>query len=1033
MNGPKKGGRWRYAVGIAITFVLGVFVGSVITPIPEGASIYDDDEDVWRIALLCAQMSDAVYIEEGNGNLTEACEGLGFPNMRHFSQGSHFAVVCSNDSKVVIAFRGTNDPRDWITNANVASAEVSGGSVHKGFYEATMLFYRDVLDQAKSYGGRNKEVYVTGHSLGGAMAMLFCYESLSRRELEVASLFTFGQPLAARKDVAKRLNQGLGKKYWRFVNGNDLVTRLIPTFYHAGTRIHLSPTGLTMREPGLSIRGAEEFDVDMVENEAMSEAEFERLKGALTDSSEEAEGNSGANRGAERGEVSIADHSMTEYISRIRQFGVNLATENVANAQIPLADTLQPLWRSYQGSHFALLIGCTKYPGLRTNTKSYDLIGPNNDVDLYETLLTQKYGFPKEAIVKLIEDRTGIRNHGRPTRENIRKAFMRLKEVAGPQSTVFIAFSGHGSQQPDQNPDPKIDPEPDGWDEILLPADAQRAQSGQIVPNAIVDDDLRSWLGALNSTASVCLVLDACQSGTASRGQTARSVPADHLFVQNVEPASAPAVSERGLGIDTFESLKLGPNVVAIYAALPTEVTIELPLPPRSDSRKVYGILSYTLNHVLTNAETRLSYRGLVDRIYAQYGAWSRTSPTPLVEGKNRDKVIMENAEVVERQILLTRKLGQIPLTINAGRLNGLSAGSILAVRPPEGAKNSERVLGHVIVQQGARVLDARVSPVAYGGLPAPAQESLVSASRCEPVLIHLGEKGLKVGVEGAGDENSHRAAILASELKSIGNKPGALFRTVDDPTNGVADWVVEVDNDGVFLVREADLATRLDEGENQPRSRRFRAPEQQTTEWLEESLAAIARAELLKRFATKLQNGRPPVRSKIDLESQYMLLKDVSDTKGPLFGSDSTVKAGQLFGFSLKNKSEFAVDVGILFIDAKYGIHVYFPESSLLLNNRLPPRQIEPTLTEPGIIGDDAVGQEHMILMAVKSKAKGQPYEFEAFKQDAIDSTFKGRLLRTSLEDQLAILFPESPSRSLRRPDIEVVYMKIFSWITTE
>ena len=43
------------------------------------------------------------------------------------------------------------------------------------------------------------------------------------------------------------------------------------------------------------------------------------------------------------------------------------------------------------GQSYALLIGCTRYPGLRTPQRSYDLVGPGNDVPLLEKLLREKY------------------------------------------------------------------------------------------------------------------------------------------------------------------------------------------------------------------------------------------------------------------------------------------------------------------------------------------------------------------------------------------------------------------------------------------------------------------------------------------------------------------------------------------------------------------------------------------------------------------------------------------------------------------
>ena len=126
---------------------------------------------------------------------------------------------------------------------------------------------------------------------------------------------------------------------------------------------------------------------------------------------------------------------------------------------------------------------------MQTPQRSYDLIGPGNDVPLLKRLLSETYQFPAEDIVMLVEGRGA---DARPTRVNIVRKLRRCSEKARSGNRVVIAFSGHGSQQPDQAPTDPADPEPDGFDEILLPADAGRSEDGRTVPNALVDDDLHA-------------------------------------------------------------------------------------------------------------------------------------------------------------------------------------------------------------------------------------------------------------------------------------------------------------------------------------------------------------------------------------------------------------------------------------------------------------------------------------------------------------------------------------------------------------
>ena len=137
----------------------------------------------------------------------------------------------------------------------------------------------------------------------------------------------------------------------------------------------------------------------------------------------------------------------------------------------------------------ALLIGVTKYDHL---PRDRSLEGPSHDAQLMGRLLRDRYQFPAEGIVTLTEDQGSPAL--RPTRANIEREFRRLAEQAREGDQVVILLAGHGSQEPENPPHP-VHPEPDGLNEIFLPADVSQwmATPGH-VPNAIVDDDLGAWL-----------------------------------------------------------------------------------------------------------------------------------------------------------------------------------------------------------------------------------------------------------------------------------------------------------------------------------------------------------------------------------------------------------------------------------------------------------------------------------------------------------------------------------------------------------
>ena len=105
------------------------------------------------------------------------------------------------------------------------------------------------------------------------------------------------------------------------------------------------------------------------------------------------------------------------------------------------------------------------------------------------------------------------------THAGITKAFEKLIKNCKKGDLVYLHFSMHGQPFEDLNGD-----EPDGWDEALSPVDAQMYfEKGKYEgKNHLIDDELEKYVSAirnkLGTAGKLFVVLDACHSGTSSRG-----------------------------------------------------------------------------------------------------------------------------------------------------------------------------------------------------------------------------------------------------------------------------------------------------------------------------------------------------------------------------------------------------------------------------------------------------------------------------------------------------------------------------------
>jgi pimeloyl-ACP methyl ester carboxylesterase len=141
------------------------------------------------------------------------------------STADHQAVVRATDNVVVVAFRGTDNARNWIANFKFIPAPTDLGMVHAGFrdgYEAVAPRIREIVRAERI---RAQPVWLTGHSLGGAMAMIAASD-FRKMNVEPAGVVTFGQPPAGYRAFTEAWEAKAPGRLVRYVNHVDAVAGL---------------------------------------------------------------------------------------------------------------------------------------------------------------------------------------------------------------------------------------------------------------------------------------------------------------------------------------------------------------------------------------------------------------------------------------------------------------------------------------------------------------------------------------------------------------------------------------------------------------------------------------------------------------------------------------------------------------------------------------------------------------------------------------------------------------------------------------
>ena len=177
-------------------------------------------------ALFLAQASKLAYSSPATAK-PGAIKSLGFKTARFISKKDTQLFVAQSPSAILVAFRGTQQIKDWLTNLDSMLLKVPLGEVHRRFYEALQLVWPNIDHTIKTYSDNSQKIWFTGHSLGGALAMLAASMFLDKPE-QLGGLYTFGQPRIGNEAFTKNFDVNLKSKTYRFVNNNDIVPRVPP-------------------------------------------------------------------------------------------------------------------------------------------------------------------------------------------------------------------------------------------------------------------------------------------------------------------------------------------------------------------------------------------------------------------------------------------------------------------------------------------------------------------------------------------------------------------------------------------------------------------------------------------------------------------------------------------------------------------------------------------------------------------------------------------------------------------------------------
>jgi triacylglycerol lipase len=208
-----------------------------------------NNDSLFSFLLSYARLAHAAYQDEDHMKQTCKDQALSFAGEGTLEIGKvgYFIGTDPATTSMVIAVRGTSNLENAFVDLNYTLREDhhTGIQLHTGFLQSAANLYREIKPRIKD----GYTVHVTGHSLGGAVALILAMH-LYVDGFNVGDVVTFGQPkVTNRSGAAKFANLNV----IRLVTEHDMVPLMPPVdiseimntkmdiFWHLGKAYLLFP------------------------------------------------------------------------------------------------------------------------------------------------------------------------------------------------------------------------------------------------------------------------------------------------------------------------------------------------------------------------------------------------------------------------------------------------------------------------------------------------------------------------------------------------------------------------------------------------------------------------------------------------------------------------------------------------------------------------------------------------------------------------------------------------------------------------
>ena len=195
-----------------------------LTSFSIGVASEEKTASVFSTALPFAELSNAIYEEKSIFSDVSKLQKLTLNEVNNVSgvEVSYALLTNLEEKQHIVVVRGTANVENAIVDMNIRliDDEQTGIRLHQGFLEASI----PIFQKLKNTLNKEYEIITTGHSLGGAVAVILAMQ-LHSDNFKVSNVVTFGQPKVTNIEGATKFKD---LSVVRIVQPKDLVPIVPP-------------------------------------------------------------------------------------------------------------------------------------------------------------------------------------------------------------------------------------------------------------------------------------------------------------------------------------------------------------------------------------------------------------------------------------------------------------------------------------------------------------------------------------------------------------------------------------------------------------------------------------------------------------------------------------------------------------------------------------------------------------------------------------------------------------------------------------